>query len=68
MDTGHGGTYDPVMPVCARCGEDISEKRLEAVPWATVCVECQERAELENLPSPLALIGLQDDAETEPLP
>jgi hypothetical protein len=22
MDTGHGGTYDPVMPVCARCGED----------------------------------------------
>ena len=61
MDRGQYGE-------CARCGEDISEKRLEAVPWATVCVECQERAEQESTPSPLALIGLQDELETEPLP
>ena len=61
MDQGQYGE-------CARCGEDISEKRLEAVPWATVCVECQERAEQEHTPSPLALTGLQDEIETEPLP
>ena len=61
MDRGQYGE-------CARCGEDIREKRLDAVPWATVCVECQERAEREHTPSPLALIGLQDETETEPLP
>ena len=32
------GTYD----TCARCGEKINEKRLEALPYATVCIECAE--------------------------
>ncbi len=36
------GTYG----VCAECGIEISEKRLEAVPFAKLCVECQSRAEL----------------------
>src|ERR1700744_5817517 len=30
--------------VCAECGEDISAKRLAAVPWAQSCVGCQERS------------------------
>jgi len=25
---------------CARCGEQISEARLKALPWTRVCVEC----------------------------
>ena len=25
---------------CARCGKDIAEKRLEAVPYATTCIKC----------------------------
>ena len=29
---------------CANCGTSISSKRLQAVPWATLCVECQDRA------------------------
>lgn len=29
--------------VCLSCGESISPKRLEAIPWATCCVPCQER-------------------------
>jgi DnaK suppressor protein len=29
--------------VCAACDEPISAKRLEAVPWAKFCVQCQER-------------------------
>jgi DnaK suppressor protein len=32
---------------CARCGEDIKENRLAVVPWATMCIHCQESAEVE---------------------
>ena len=35
IDTGHYG-------VCLECEEEISPKRLEAVPWARYCVTCQE--------------------------
>jgi len=32
--------------VCAECGVEISEKRLQAVLFAKLCVECQSKAEL----------------------
>ena len=32
--------------ICAECGVEISERRLEAVPFAKLCVECQAREEL----------------------
>lgn len=38
MDDGEYGT-------CMECGEKISKKRLDAVPWARYCVPCQERVE-----------------------
>jgi len=38
----HDGTYG----MCAECGVEISEKRLQAVPFAKLCVECQSRQEL----------------------
>ncbi|MCP9448469.1 MAG: TraR/DksA C4-type zinc finger protein [Nitrospira sp.] len=38
----HEGTYG----ICAECGVEISEKRLQAVPFAKLCVECQSRQEL----------------------
>ncbi len=28
--------------VCLHCEEDISMKRLNAVPWAAYCIQCQE--------------------------
>jgi DnaK suppressor protein len=31
--------------LCADCGEDISEKRLAALPWAKYCIGCQEAAD-----------------------
>ena len=31
--------------VCGECGEPIPMKRLEAMPWSTLCVACQERQE-----------------------
>ena len=34
--------------VCARCEEDINEKRLVAVPWAKMCIRCQEETERED--------------------
>jgi DnaK suppressor protein len=30
---------------CRNCGAPISEKRLNAVPWAQLCVDCQELSE-----------------------
>lgn len=36
------GTYG----LCAECGVEISEKRLAAVPFAKLCVECQSKEEL----------------------
>jgi DnaK suppressor protein len=30
---------------CVRCGEALSEKRLDAVPWARHCVRCQDLLE-----------------------
>lgn len=31
--------------VCLRCEADISSKRLSAVPWAALCIGCQEFAD-----------------------
>jgi DnaK suppressor protein len=31
--------------VCLHCEEDISPKRLAAVPWAAFCIQCQEQAD-----------------------
>jgi DnaK suppressor protein len=33
--------------VCADCGVEIAEARLEALPFATLCRSCQERRELQ---------------------
>lgn len=30
---------------CECCGEEISQKRLEAIPWVRYCKKCQEEAE-----------------------
>lgn len=30
---------------CANCNREIGEKRLDAVPWARFCVDCQELIE-----------------------
>ena len=33
------GTYG----VCRDCGEPIAEARLNAIPWARVCIKCKEK-------------------------
>ena len=36
-----GGEYG----VCLNCEQEISVKRLAAVPWAPLCIKCQEAAD-----------------------
>jgi DnaK suppressor protein len=31
--------------ICEECAGEISLKRLQAIPWASFCVRCQERIE-----------------------
>jgi DnaK suppressor protein len=31
---------------CAECGEKISPRRLEALPWTPYCISCQEKLEM----------------------
>jgi DnaK suppressor protein len=40
---------DGSFGICARCEGAISLKRLQAVPWASHCIHCQEQAEVARL-------------------
>lgn len=31
--------------VCENCGQPIGIERLEAMPWATLCIDCKRKAE-----------------------
>lgn len=46
LDRIAGGTYG----ICAHCEEEINEKRLKAVPWAILCIACQEQADQNRQP------------------
>lgn len=46
---------------CVLCGNDINKKRLLAVPWATLCIRCQEETELENTYSRLVRAELEEE-------
>jgi DnaK suppressor protein len=37
----NGGDYG----VCSECEEDIPTKRLDALPWAALCIRCQQLKE-----------------------
>jgi RNA polymerase-binding transcription factor DksA len=39
---------DGSFGACERCGEAISEKRLEALPFARYCIDCQRLVEEET--------------------
>lgn len=44
LDRIKDGSYG----ICLRCDEEISPKRLRAVPWAAYCIRCQEAADREQ--------------------
>ncbi len=41
LDRIEHGTFG----TCLECGETINKKRLLAVPWATLCLLCQEQSD-----------------------
>jgi DnaK suppressor protein len=36
---------DGTFGTCLSCGRAIAEERLEALPWAALCIECQRQAD-----------------------
>ena len=40
---------DKSYGTCASCESSLNLKRLQAVPWATLCIDCQEKQELGQL-------------------
>ena len=50
LDFGQFGT-------CSRCETSISSKRLQAVPWTTYCVDCQDKAAAEDELQPMSSGG-----------
>jgi DnaK suppressor protein len=48
--------------VCLHCEEDISPKRLNAVPWTAYCIKCQEAADRHEFETVDAYDGLLADA------
>ena len=45
VEKGLQAIEDETYGTCEECCEDIEEKRLKAVPWATFCLSCQELAD-----------------------
>jgi len=47
---------------CLHCEEEISPKRLNAVPWTAYCIKCQEAADRHEFETVEALNTLLADA------
>ena len=44
-----GRIADGSYGVCLHCEEDISPKRVNAVPWAAYCIKCQEQVDRREI-------------------
>jgi len=44
-----GRVNDGTYGICAHCGKDIPEERLEVMPYAKLCVDCEEKLESSPL-------------------
>jgi RNA polymerase-binding protein DksA len=45
IDAALGRIEEGTYGVCKRCGNSIGEERLEALPWATLCIDCKRKQE-----------------------
>lgn len=43
VEAALGRLEQGVYGACERCGADIPERRLHALPWARLCLKCAER-------------------------
>ena len=37
--------HEGAFGTCLSCGETVGQERLEALPWAALCIDCQRRAD-----------------------
>ena len=44
VDAALGRSADGSFGTCRSCGQPIGEERLEALPWAALCIDCQRQA------------------------
>ena len=45
VENALGRMHEGSFGECISCGKEINMKRLEAVPWTSHCIECQEKLE-----------------------
>ena len=45
IDAALGRIDDRTYGICFNCGNEIPRERLEANPWASLCIDCKRRAE-----------------------
>jgi RNA polymerase-binding protein DksA len=45
IDAALGRIDDRTYGICFNCGHEIPRERLEANPWASLCIDCKRRAE-----------------------
>ena len=45
IDTALRRIEEGTFGTCENCGKPISPERLEAMPWATLCIDCKRLAE-----------------------
>ena len=57
-----GRMADGSYGTCLHCEEDISPKRLNAVPWTAYCIKCQEAADRHEFETVEAYDSLLADA------
>ena len=46
-----GRIADGSFGICQRCEDEISPKRLQALPWAVYCIGCQEKVDALEIPA-----------------
>ena len=45
VEEAMGRVENSTYGLCVACRQEVQAKRLEAVPWARHCIECQEKQE-----------------------
>ena len=45
IDAALGRIEEGTYGVCKRCGNSVGEERLEALAWATLCIDCKRKQE-----------------------
>jgi RNA polymerase-binding protein DksA len=45
IDAALARIEDGTFGICQRCGNQIVEERLHALPWATLCIDCKRKQE-----------------------